>query len=129
MKCNKCGAEIDDDSRYCDQCGARLVAGVRSKKLLMVAAIAIVVVAAGVLLALLLPRANETKEPNEPKTIEQPDLMAAENETLRRQLAQRDSTIESLRAEVKKLNKKVSGLERSVNAYADELKDNTEMIW
>lgn len=52
MKCSKCGAEIDGDSRYCEACGAKQLRGTKNKWW-VTAAMACVTI--GLLLGLLLP--------------------------------------------------------------------------
>lgn len=53
MKCKKCGAEISDDSRYCEQCGTQLRKSLPTGWL--VAIVAVCSMAAGLVLGMFLP--------------------------------------------------------------------------
>ena len=119
MKCIKCGAEIDDDSRYCDQCRARHYS---AKEVLRFVSVSIVstLIAGALLFFLLRPMAES---PQVGVIDSNSAQQSSDNESLRKQLAERDSTIEMLQKEVNDLNKKVTSLKRDVNAYVEILKN------
>ena len=69
MKCRRCGAEIDD-SLFCELCGARQAGGAvsRRKMNVMAAVIAVVLLAAGILVGLLLPAMGSHEAGEQPPT-------------------------------------------------------------
>lgn len=81
MKCIKCGAEIDDDSNFCEQCGARQVHKRSNAGLLVGIAVAVVVVA-GVYLLPIHEHSYYSDENPEPAVVEEVEVAADEEEAV-----------------------------------------------
>lgn len=119
MKCIKCGTEIDDDSRYCEQCGARHYSAKEMRRWVTMSVVITLIM--GALLFLSLRPMTESPQVGVMDTCSA--QLRADNESLRKQLAERDSTIEMLQKEVNDLNKKLTSLKREINAYVEALKN------
>lgn len=80
MKCRKCGSQIDDDSIYCEICGAKQTGLGSSTAIIVIVAVA-AAVAIGVLIFLLLRGCQSDTPPLDPPKTPKPEESSAVAET------------------------------------------------